>query len=136
MRNTIEILFGEGKSKSTRLEWVRVASAAGPEPYDTYADIATIRRNGNGAKMWHLHDFKTEQMTRGKTYRSAKNWVEYDFEHARRRTLYFSWNTGPMGEGETVYRMDEPSEWRPVVPASIAETLSKVASGEWQLVSG
>lgn len=136
MRNTIEILFGEGRSKSDRLEWVKVASTAAPEPYDTYADIATIRRNGNSAKMWHLHDFKAEQMARGKSYRSAKNWVEYDFENARRRTLYFSWNTGHMGEGDTVYRMDEPSEWRPVMPGSIAETLSRIASGERQLVSG
>lgn len=130
MRNTIEILFGEGVAKGARLEWVKVASTAGPDAYDTYVDLATIRLNGNSAKMWHLHDFKTEQMTRGMTYCSAKNWVEYDLENARRRTLYFSWNTRPMGEGDTVYRMDEPSEWRAMVPGSIADMLSKIASGE------
>lgn len=130
MRNTIEILFGETAAQSTRLEWVKVAGTAGPDAYDTYVDVATIRRNGKLAKMWHLHDFKTGRLALGKTYCSAKNWVEYDLENARRRTLYFSWNTGPMGEGDTVYRMDEPSAWRPLLPGSIAQTLSKIASGE------
>jgi hypothetical protein len=89
----------------------------------------TIRRNGDRVKMWHLHDFKSTQLAQGRAYLSAKNWVEYDLASARRRTLYFSWNAEHMGGGDTVYRMDEPSAWRDIMPGSIAELLCRIASG-------
>lgn len=135
MRDTIEILFGLGVDKKQRLEWVKASGPSEHVGYDTYVDTATIRGNGKTVKMWHLHDFKAAQACLGKTYWSSKSWVEYDLENAQRRTLYFSWNTGHMGTGDTIYRMDEPSEWRPVLPGSIAEMLSKIASGEQRVAS-
>lgn len=135
MRNTIEILFGLGVDQKQRLEWMKASGSSDQGGYDTYVDTATIRANGGTVKMWHLHDFKMPQECLGKTYLSSKSWVEYDLKNAQRRTLYFSWNAQPMGMGETVYRMDEPSEWRAVLPGSIAETLSKIASGEQPLPS-
>jgi len=135
MRNTIEMLFGAGVATGTRLEWIKVGSSAAHGGCDTYVDTTTIRREGESAKMWHLHDFKTAQVSMGKSYWSSKNWVEYDFRHAQRRTLYFSWNAEPMGAGDTVYRLDEPSAWRPLLPDSIAEMLSRIAAGE-QIVLG
>lgn len=126
MRNTIEMLFGADVKRGTTVEWIKVGgSSAGG--YATYYDPATIRRNGNSIKMWHLHDFNTPQCTNGITYASIKNWVEYDTSTRRRRTLYFSWNAAPMGAGEAVYRRDQPSEWRPMMPGSIADLLLKLA---------
>jgi hypothetical protein len=129
MRNTIEILFGAGIKAGTAVEWLKVGSSVEGGGYDTYFDPATIRSNGDTIKMWHLHDFKTMQLTEGIAYSSSKNWVEYDSVSGQRRTLYFSWNSAPMGAGEAVYRLDQPSDWRPVVPGSIAEQLLKVARG-------
>lgn len=132
MRNTIEILFGAGVEKSVKQEWFKVGGSAAQGGYDTYVDTATIRHNGSRVggtvKMWHLHDFKAPQLARGKAYLSAKSWVEYDLKNARRRTLYFSWNADHMGAGDTVFRWDEPSAWRPVLPGSVAEMLSKLAA--------
>ena len=128
MRNTIEMLFGAGIQAAARSEWVKAGSSAAQGGYDTYIDTATIRGNGDTVKMWHLHDFKMTQESMGKAYLSSKNWVEYDLRNARRRTLYFSWNSGQMGAGDTVFRLDEPSAWRALVPGSVAEMLSKLAS--------
>ncbi|MBM3344241.1 MAG: hypothetical protein FJY56_19330 [Betaproteobacteria bacterium] len=135
MRDTIEILFGDGAAYSARREWVKVGGSHAQGGCDTYGDIRTIKRNGahNGGrdgdtvKMWHLHDFKLPQAAMGKSYRSAKNWVEYDLAAAQRRTLYFSWHAEAMGAGANVCRVDEPSPWRPVLPGSVAQLLLKIA---------
>lgn len=126
MRNTIEILFGEEAKSGTAPEWLKVSDSS-EGGYTTYFDPATIRKNGNNIKMWHLHDFRAPQVTDGITYVSSKNWVEYDVQTGQRRTLYFSWNSAPMGAGEVVYRLDQPSDWKPVVPGSIAQRLLNVA---------
>jgi hypothetical protein len=80
--------------------------------------------------MWHLHDFKRAQVVAGMAYLSSKNQVEYDCKHQRRRTLYFSWNSENMGAGKAIYRRDEPSEWKPVVPGTIAAILLKLACAQ------
>lgn len=121
------MLFGAGVKRGTALEWIKVGSSTAEGGYNTYYDPATVRRTGDKVKMWHLHDFKGTQVSADKTYSSSKNWVEYDCASAQRRTLYFSWNAKNMDAGETVYRMDVPSEWRPVAPRSIAEMLMRVA---------
>ena len=127
MRNTIEMLFGSGLSNAAGLAWLKVGSSSAVGGYDTYVDPAAIRRDGDSVKMWHMHDFKIAQAAADKIYWSSKNMVEYDCANARRRTLYFSWNAERMGAGEVIHRMDEPSEWRPVVPGSIAEILCRFA---------
>jgi hypothetical protein len=128
MRNTIEMLFAPGVSAGTSLAWVKAGSSTANGGYDTYVDLENIRRSDEGTvKMWHLHDFKTAQVVADLAYLSSKNQAEYDCRQARRRTLYFSWNAGNMGAGEAIYRRDEPSEWMPVLPGTIAAILLKLA---------
>ena len=58
-------------------EWVLVSGddAAG---LAVYVDPATIRRNGNLAKMWQLYDYKTVQTVAGDSLLSMKRFNEYD----------------------------------------------------------
>ncbi|HTD91336.1 MAG TPA: surface-adhesin E family protein [Burkholderiales bacterium] len=127
MRNTIEILFGSGASAGTRLEWVKAGSSQAQGGYDAYVDTATIRREDGKVKMWHLQDFSVPQSADGKTYLSSKNWIEYDCKTPQRRLLYFSWSSEGMGAGDVLYRVDEPSDWKPILPGSMAEILWKIA---------
>lgn len=129
MRNTIEMLFAAGTTNGSGLEWVKACYSLANGGFDVYSDPATIRRDGNVVRMWHLHDFKSAQVLTDTTYHSAINWVEYDCNSQRRRTLYVSLNSKNMGSGDSVYRKDIPSEWRPVATGSIAETLWKLAVG-------
>lgn len=129
MRNTIEMLFASGVTIGAGLEWAKACYSLMDGGLDVYFDPATIRRDGNVVRMWHLHDFKATQALADTTYRSAKSWVEYDCDSRRRRTLYISLSSQNMGLGDSVYRKDTPSEWRPVVAGSIAEILWKLAVG-------
>lgn len=129
MRNTIEILFGPSAEGATEQAWVKAGASSEAGGYDIYIDTAIIRRKGDTVKMWHLHDFHTAQLSLGKTYFSAKNWVEYDLKNARRRTLYFSWHADRMGAGVAVLRVDEHSSWRTVQPGSVSALLSGIAAG-------
>ncbi|HTE15405.1 MAG TPA: surface-adhesin E family protein [Burkholderiales bacterium] len=131
MRNTIEMLFGSGVTSGTSLEWVKAGSVSADGGYDTYVDLENIRRSEEDTvKMWHLHDFKTAQVVAGMVYLSSKNQVEYDCKNRLRRTLYFSWNAENMGAGASIYRRDTPSEWKPVLPGTIAEILWNIACAE------
>jgi hypothetical protein len=127
MRNTIEMLFGAGLSDGGVIEWVKAGSSPADGGFDTYYDPATILKEGDIAKMWHLHNFKTSQTVEGKAYLSLKNLVEYDCKDPRRRTLYFSWKALAMGAGETVCRRDEPTGWMRVAPGSMGAVLRALA---------
>lgn len=129
MRNTIEMLFGAGFSDGTETAWVKAGSSPAEGGFDTYYDSATIQREGDIAKMWHLHNFKTPQTVDGKSYLSLKNLVEYDCKDPRRRTLFFSWKAQPMGAGETVHRLDEPTGWMRVAPGTMGAVLRALACG-------
>ena len=123
MRNTIEILFDPRPDSAAGLAWAKVAVSAAQGGYDTYVDPESIQGEGDVVRMWHLHDFKTAQSVEGKTYSSSKNHAEYDCSNRRRRILYFSWSTGNMGAGDVVHLVDSPSEWKPILPGSVAELL-------------
>ena len=81
-------------------EWMR---SGGNDRLIQYVDIATIRRNGNFVKMWHLTDFNTVQTTDGASYLSQKSQQEYDCKEEKSRILAFSWFDGQMGKGKVVY---------------------------------
>jgi len=107
-------------------EWVLVSGddAAG---LAVYVDPATIRCNGNLAKMWQLYDYKTVQTVAGDSLLSIKRFNEYDCGEERTRMLGYTWFSGNMGSGNVVYSTTEQLPWEPVVPRTINRSLWKVA---------
>ena len=95
-----------------------------------YADPATIRREGNLAKMWHLLDLKTVRIAPGikrHRYLSSKSRNEYDCDVQLTRVLLRSWYSGNMGRGYVVYRSHKRGHWQPVPPESAADLLWHIA---------
>jgi hypothetical protein len=115
--------------ESVYAEWLLVSGddAAG---LAVYIDTATIRQNGNLAKMWQLYDYKTVQKVAGDALLSFKRFNEYDCKEERTRMLGYTWFSGNMGSGQVVYSTTEVQQWEPVVSRSINQTLWKVACGK------
>ena len=120
------IMFLTLSSGHVHAEWVLVSGddAAG---LAVYVDPATIRRNGNLAKMWQLYDYKTVQTVAGDSLLSMKRFNEYDCMDERTRMLGYTWFSGNMGSGNVVYSTSEQQPWEPAVPRSINRSLWKVA---------
>ena len=113
-------------SQPAYAEWV-LASGDDEAGLKVYVDTATLRRNGNLAKMWKLHDYKTVQTVAGDSLLSMKQFNEYDCTEERTRMLGYTWFSGNMGNGNVVYSTMEQLPWEPVVPRTINRTLWKVA---------
>ena len=107
-------------------EWVLV-SGDDEAGLKVYVDPATLRRNGNLAKMWQLYDYKTVQTVAGDSLLSMKRFNEYDCTEARTRMLGYTWFSGNKGNGNVVYSTMEQLPWEPIVPRTINGTLWKVA---------
>ena len=107
-------------------EWV-LTSGDDDAGLKVYVDPATLRRNGNLAKMWQLYDYKTVQTVAGDSFLSIKRFNEYDCAEERTRMLGYTWFSGNMGNGNVVYSTTEQLPWEPVVPRTINRSLWKVA---------
>lgn len=107
-------------------EWTLVALNDN-EKTVVYADLATIRKSGNMAKMWSLYDYKTVRRVVAVSILSHKDQNEYDCGEERYRTLYSSWYSGNMGSGDSVFSDSDPKKWDPLPPESVIESLWKVA---------
>lgn len=128
MRNAILMLLLVVFSSSALAEWAR---AGGNDAMIAYADFSTIRENGNMVKMWTLADFKVAKVSAvGKPFLSSKSQVEFDCRKKRRRTLYFSWHSGNMGEGEIIISNSNRDKWAPVLRGTVREALWKFACGK------
>ena len=128
MRKAILMMLLAVVSSSAAAAWVEVGGNA---IATAYADPATIRKNGNRAKMWDLFDLKTARASReGRSYLSTKQQAEYDCKEEQWRMLYFSWHSGNMGRGEIVLSGSGPSQWEPVAPLSGNAILWKFACGK------
>ena len=92
-----------------------------------YVDRDSILRQGNLAKMWQLHDYKTVQTVAGDSLLSIQRQNEYDCTDARTRLLTYTWFSSNMGRGRVVYKAADEQQWEPVVARSINHTLWKVA---------
>jgi hypothetical protein len=108
-------------------DWIPVSVA---DEHISYINPTTIRRSGDQARMWGLHDYKTAKPLGKRQYMSMKAQSEYDCKDERLRILYTTMSAENMGGGETVYSSDGvPSNWVPIVPGSVGETLWKIACG-------
>jgi hypothetical protein len=95
-----------------------------------YADSATIRREGDRAKMSVLFDFKIIQAKADVSYLSAKAQMEYDCAQQRFEgltVLYFSDN---MGNGKLLDRSSGKNRWLRISPGSLDHALWKLACGK------
>jgi hypothetical protein len=113
-------------SRPVYAEWV-LTSGDDEAGLKVYIDPATLRRNGNVAKMWQLYDYKTVQTVAGDSLLSMKRFNEYDCAEERTRMLGYTWFSGNMGNGNVVYSTTEQLPWEPVVPRTINRTLWNVA---------
>ena len=95
-----------------------------------YLDKATIRRNGNFVKMWHLTDFKTVQTVAGQSNLSYKQQLEYDCKEEKKRKLAHTWFNGQMGSGTVNYTDNRTEGWSPIEPGSVGKALWKIACGK------
>lgn len=113
---------------SAMAEWVKVGDSVGVTPY---ADIATIRKNGDSVRMWVLDDYKNPvQMGSNPAFLSHKSQYEFDCKEGNLRELTGSFHSENMGKGLVIYFHDYKSpEWEAVPPDSIAE-------GEWKIACG
>jgi len=109
-------------------EWMSLgASDSGTT---VYADLATMRREGDLVKMLVLFDFKTKQTKADVSYLSAKAQMEYDCAELRfegHTVMYFS---GNMGNGQLLDRSSGKGKRIRVVPGSLDHDLWKLACGK------
>ena len=110
-------------------EWVEVDrnDQAG---VTVYVDPDTIRHEGDLVKMWELFDHKTTQNIGVGLFMSRKDQSEYDCTKERGRVLTFTQFSGNMGSGMVGYSNSDGSDWAPVVPQSVNQTLWKFACGK------
>ena len=99
-----------------------------------YADSATIRRNGDIASIWVVHDGKTPVVDResGKKALSTRSQYEFDCKNMKLRILSTSNYSGNMGKGSVTYSAkpdarDEWGKWNAVVFESEDGALWKFA---------
>jgi hypothetical protein len=114
-------------STSVMAEWTRIGS---DDISTIYANISTIRKSGDGVKMWALHDFKVVQIFKGDGTRilSMTMQEEYDCKEDTSKLLTFNQYSKNMGAGEVVYASGAAhGEPVPVAPDSVADVKFKVA---------
>jgi hypothetical protein len=126
MRRLLIVLFSL-LAVSARAGWQAVDESALGK---TYADPATIVRNGDGGQMWWLLDYASFQRMVEVGYFSQKSHSEFDCGQRRARTLETSLRAEHMGEGKAVYSDDSPHDWEPVDTGSVTEKLWKLVCGQ------
>ncbi len=110
-------------------EWVW-AGANNQVGLTIYVDPDTIRRNGDLVKLWQLYDYKAVQTVGGASFLSSKAQRQFDCVKQHTRLLAFTHFTGNMGSGNRVFSDLDESEWRPVAPGSVGQSMWKVACGK------
>ncbi len=107
-----------------RAEWTGVGES---DAVTSYADPASIVRDGNHARMWSLRDHKDFQRMVEIGYFSQKSRIEYDCVESRSRVLGLFLHAKKMGVGKVIYDDTLPHEWEPVTPDTMSEVLRKFA---------
>ena len=102
-------------------------SVGADEVATSYADAATIVRNGDTARMWSLLDYKAFQRMVEVGYFSQKAHIEYDCANRRFRGLGIFLHADKMGEGKVIYEDDSTHEWEEIAPDGPNEILWKIA---------
>lgn len=133
MKKTILTLLLAAMSTGAMAEWVRFGSN---DERVVYADPSTIRRNGNIAKMWSMHDLTVQSGKPNERHRSLKALDEFDCAGERYRNLALLFYSGQMADGKVVSSFNysgSPGDWQHVVPETGSEYGFKIACGKTKL---
>ncbi len=117
-------------STGAMAKWTKVGESDNKGGYTAYADLDSILKAGNRAKMWALFDYRIVQKAAGVEFLSEKIRREYDCKEKQMRKLAFSlfgWN---MEGGELIRSYSQPQKWEIVQPDSVDEAEWKVACSE------
>jgi peptidyl-tRNA hydrolase len=71
-----------------------------------YADLTTLQKAGNRAKMWGLADFNQAQIVKEATedeFLSAKSQQDYDCARKQTRLISYAWFSEHMGQEKVVF---------------------------------
>lgn len=124
MKKLILLLLLTSMSGGALAEWVTVIKE---DSVTTYANPATIRKQGSKVRMWNMHDYGNNQSLTGDPYQSMLLLAEYDCGEARYRSLHLSVHIKNMGNGNLLYATEADDFWRPTPPGSVAEALLNFA---------
>jgi hypothetical protein len=124
MHKIVLMMLLAAVSSGAMAEWKAVGSN---ESTAIYIDLATIKKTGNMALMWHLTDYKTPQKDMGDKYLSTKDQNEYDCKEEKLRRRASSEHSENMGKGRIVYSDSYTTRWKPVPPDSGIEILWRFA---------
>jgi hypothetical protein len=92
-----------------------------------YADLATLRREGDLVKMLVLFDFKTTQTKADVSFLSAKAQMKYDCAEQRYEGLAVTYFSGNMGSGQLLDRSSGKGKRLRVSPDGLDQALWKFA---------
>lgn len=128
MRRVILMMLLVVVSSSAMAEWVKVGSN---EKFTSYVDPATISKEGDKVKMWHLYDYNTAHGDLSDTkYLSMKIQDENDCKEGNSRTLAMSFHSENMGRGKVIYSDSDSGKWEKVPPDSGIQIMWKTACGK------
>jgi hypothetical protein len=127
MRKAVLIALLALASGNATAEWARVS---GDGASTSYANAATIYREGSMVKMWDMVDYKNVQTPAGRPYHSMASHVEYDCAGKQIRTLTVSMYAGNLAKGNTVSTGRAGATWMPINSGSQIEPLWKFACGK------
>lgn len=115
-------------SGNAMAEWVQVGEN---NRLVAYIDT-TIRRTGNTVIFWAMFDYKSLQKSprSARRYLSERSQQEIDCQSELTRTLFFTWHSDRMGNGNVVYTGRKPTPWE---PTSAPESIAKIF---WSFVCG
>jgi hypothetical protein len=129
MRKVILLLLAV-VSSNAMAELVQIGGHGG---LAIYTDLSSFHKEGNIARMWNVYNYNMARRDAGgKLYLSEEEQVEFDCAEEQMRTLYFSYRSGNMGEGELV-KFNSNSDnikWDPIEPGSTDALLWKYACGK------
>ena len=104
-------------------KWVKYSES---EIAHHYLDPDTIRVKGDLRRAWELQNYKQR---REDDTMSARSYAEYDCEEERIRIIELGWFAEPMAAGLPLWGSNGLSEWRYVVPGSVAKNALKIVCG-------
>ena len=127
MKRLLLTLILSGMSTHTLAEWTKVGESNTKGGFTAYADVASIRKVGDRAKMWALFDYKVVQKAAGVEFLSEKIRREYVCKEKQMRKLAFSLFSWNMEGGELIRSYSQPQKWEVVPAKSLDEAEWKIA---------
>jgi hypothetical protein len=104
-------------------EWTPIANTTSGE---SFVDQATLRRNGNSAKIRVLNNYAQKQLYEGKPFLSGTSEFEFNCKTEKFRTLNFQLYAGPMQTGKTIFDSGRNVDsWDPLVPGTAAAIIAE-----------